>query len=98
MGKISILLDTITWEEAKEDGSTHYKKSESSAELVDLYRANGITSLGSWALTGAMRRSQRNLQKIGSRKVSVSIIDIQKMIHELTFLYIYLRDQGKESI
>ena len=82
-------LDSVSWSELKQDGSPHYKGD--STVLVDLYRATGVRSLATWALTGAQRRAQRNLQAMESGD-AINIKDVKKVIHELLFLYVELRD------
>ncbi len=86
---LSDFLENVSWAELKQDGSSHYKGD--GAEQVDLYRATGLRTLATWALTGAQRRAQRNLQRLEMIE-PVNIKDVQKVIHELLFLYVELRD------
>lgn len=87
---IEKILEDITWEELKQSGSDHYKGI--GPEQVDLYMATGLRTLATWALTGAQRRAQRNLGKI-EKEGLVNIHDVKKVIHELMFLYVALRDK-----
>lgn len=83
-------LKTITWDDLKQSGSDHYKSN--GAEQVDLYKSIGLGTLAVWALTGAQRRASRNLQAI-ERGDEININDIKKIIHELMFLYVELREK-----
>lgn len=86
---LSDFLGNVSWSELKQDGSSHYKGS--SIELVDLYRATGKRTLATWALTGAQRRAERNLQAMETGQ-KIDLNDVKKVIHELMFLYVGMRD------
>jgi hypothetical protein len=82
-------LDNISWADLKQNGSDHYKGE--GVEQVDLYRSIGQRTLATWALTGAQRRASRNLKALENGD-NVSLVDVRKVIHELMFLYVELRD------
>lgn len=81
-------LDNISWADLKHDGSEHYHLD--GVEKVDLYRSLGI--LPEWALVGAIDRVTRNIKAIKSGK-DINPADIKKVIHELLFLYVELKDR-----
>ena len=85
-------LDNLSWADLKHDGSEHYKGE--GVEQVDLYHSIGIRTLATWALTGAQRRASRNLKAIEAGR-DINPVDVKKVIHELCFLYVELRDHDK---
>ena len=63
-----------TWEEAKKQGSNHYK-TDGGVEPIDLYRALGI--FRPWAIAEICNHAIRNRDD----KKPVNVLDMQKIIH-----------------
>ena len=81
-------LDQLSWADLKHDGSEHYKLD--GVEKVDLYRSLGI--LPEWAMCGAVDRMVRNIKALKAGK-DINLADVKKVVHELLFLYVELRDK-----
>lgn len=73
-------LNRLSWEEIKEGGSQHYKRTKDCIEPIDLYRSMG--TLRSFAINSIIKYAARNADPA----TTVSERDMYKIIHYASLL------------
>jgi len=73
--KLQTILDTLTWEDVKNGGSSHYKKGKDSIEPIDLYLSLG--TFPAFALSSIIKYASRSVNLDEGIKEK----DIDKIIH-----------------